>query len=89
MTFQEIVDSVGNLSKEDRDRLMRSIPIIEHHHPRSRIESKSIFAGGVGRVRSIFLEFIDINVHKPAPTDPITNAIESSILTHIFTCTGS
>jgi hypothetical protein len=33
-------------------------------------------AGGVGRVRSQFLEFGDDYLHKPAPTDPIINAID-------------
>jgi hypothetical protein len=32
---------------------------------------RSILAGGVGRVRSQFLEFGDDYLHKPAPTDPI------------------
>jgi hypothetical protein len=35
-----------------------------------RIESQSILAGGVGRVRSQFLEFSDDSWYKPAPTDP-------------------
>jgi hypothetical protein len=32
---------------------------------------QSILAGGVGRVRSQFLEFGDDYLHKPAPTDPM------------------
>jgi hypothetical protein len=51
---------------------------IEHHHlhtigqsPRFANESQSMFAGGVGRVRSQFLEFNDDYWHKPAPTDLI------------------
>jgi hypothetical protein len=60
---------------------------IEHHHPYT-IESPSILAGGVGRVRSQFLEFGDDYLHKPAPTDPIINTIDRTP-THIFACTGS
>jgi hypothetical protein len=33
------------------------------------IELRSIFAGGVGRVRSQFLEFGDDYLHKPALTN--------------------
>jgi hypothetical protein len=42
-------------------------------------ESRSIFAGGVGWVRSTLLEFGDGYLHKPTPTDPIPNTIEFTI----------
>lgn len=60
---------------------------IEHHHLRA-MESRSILTGGVGRVRSQFLEFGDNYLHKPAPTDPIINTIDRNP-THIFAYTGS
>jgi hypothetical protein len=75
--------SIPNNSKISIEPALTHQQSIECHHPKSpqsiachhlrTIENRSILAGGVGRVRSRFLEFGDDYLHKPAPTDPITD----------------